>query len=175
MAKSYYGLHWVSSNDVPLQVRVDIDDLSIWARFAPKNGAWTDWRRLDAEYLSNGVIKGTVENALHAGSADSATTASSADSASSAGAISGGVDSADSASVAGKLRRAMTITYNGDATGTVTFDGSKDVTCKLTVAALTDVLSRLSKLEKTVKTLQNAAYYQQPSYDGGGGEGPGGD
>ncbi|WP_165178116.1 hypothetical protein [Desulfovibrio sp. ZJ369] len=67
----YYGLHFVGSDKVPVQVRVHTQKTEIWARSAP-NGEWTPWRRLDVTRNADGTLAEQVSEATHAKDADTA-------------------------------------------------------------------------------------------------------
>lgn len=105
----YYGLHFTSSDRDPVQVRIDTGDgsLSVWARYAKKNGAFSEWRRLDAQYDSDGVLETTVKEALHALEADHATDADNADNA----------DNATYAETAGVAEKAKALIDDGSSSG----------------------------------------------------------
>ena len=115
----YYGLHFTSDDRVPVQVRVDTSTQAVWARTAPRGGAWTEWRRLDVMRNADGSLKESIAEATHAKRADTA----------------------------GRLTKAMKLKVTGDATGTVSLDGSGDVTLALNIAELASIRSRLAALE----------------------------
>lgn len=115
----YYGLHFTSDDRVPVQVRVDTSTQAVWARTAPRGGAWTEWRRLDVMRNPDGSLNERIAEAVHAQRADTA----------------------------GRFAKAMKLRVTGDATGTVSFDGSGDVTLSLNIAALAAIHSRLDALE----------------------------
>lgn len=115
----YYGLHFVGSDKVPVQVRVHTKQTEIWARSAP-NGEWTPWRRLDVTRNADGTLAEEVAEATHAKRADTAL----------------------------RLTYPMTLTFAGDVSGAVSFDGSVNVTCTVSVPGLGDIRNRLDELEK---------------------------
>lgn len=115
----YYGLHFVGSDKVPVQVRVHTKQTEIWARSAP-NGEWTPWRRLDVTRNADGTLAEEVAEATHAKRADTAL----------------------------RLTYPMTVTFTGDVSGAVSFDGSVNVTCAVSIPGLVNIQTRLDKLEK---------------------------
>lgn len=116
----YYGLHFVGSDKVPVQVRVNTKKTEIWARSAPNGGEWTRWRRLDVTRNDDGTLAEEVAEATHAKRADTAL----------------------------QLTYPMTLTFTGDVSGKVRFDGSVNVTCSVSIPGLGDIRNRLDKLEK---------------------------
>lgn len=115
----FYGLHFVGSDKIPVQVRVNTKKTEIWARSAP-NGEWTPWRRLDVTRNADGTLAEEVAEATHAKRADTAN----------------------------RLSNPMKITFSGDVSGEVGFDGSVNVTCAVSIPGLGDIRNRLDKLEK---------------------------
>lgn len=115
----YYGLHFVGSDKVPVQVRVHTKETEIWARSAPKGGEWTAWRRLDVTRNADGTLAEQVAEATCAKRADTAL----------------------------RLANPIKLTFTGDVTGGVSFDGSGNVTCTLNIPGLEDIRKRLDKLE----------------------------
>lgn len=113
----YYGLHFTSDDNTPLQVRVDTKTQQVFARSCP-NGQWTAWRRLDVLRNPDGTLAEEVSEATHAKRADSA----------------------------GRLSRPVKIIFAGDVSGEAIFDGSNDITIQLTVQKLTDILNKLDKI-----------------------------
>lgn len=129
----YYGLHFVGADNVPVQVRINTRDLQIWARSAP-NGSWNEWRRLDVPRNSDGTLTAGVSEATQAKSSDSA----------------------------GRLKYPFKITFTGDATGSLSTDGSGDVSCALTIpslSSLSSLSSRISALEERINNLSNTNPY----------------
>lgn len=116
----YYGLHFVGSDKIPVQVRINTRKTEIWARSAPKGGEWTTWRRLDVTRNADGTLAEEVAESTHAKRADTAL----------------------------RLTYPMKLTFGGDVIGEVSFDGSANVTCNVSIPALKDILNRLAKLEK---------------------------
>lgn len=117
----FYGLHFVGDDKVPVQVRVSTSNQQIWARSAP-NGTWTEWRRLDVRRNLDGTLAEEVAEATHAKSADTA----------------------------GRLKYQTRITFSGDVSGSVSFDGSTNVSCALSIPAIGSLSSRISKLEERI-------------------------
>ena len=117
----FYGLHFVGDDKVPVQVRVSTSNQQIWARSAP-NGTWTEWRRLDVRRNLDGTLAEEVAEATHAKSADTA----------------------------GRLKYQARITFSGDVSGSVSFDGSTNVSCALSIPAIGSLSSRISKLEERI-------------------------
>lgn len=117
----FYGLHFVGDDKVPVQVRVSTSNQQIWARSAP-NGTWTEWRRLDVRRNLDGTLAEEVAEATHAKSADTA----------------------------GRLKYPTRITFLGDVSGSVSFDGSTNVSCALSIPAIGSLSSRISKLEERI-------------------------
>lgn len=54
-----------------------------------------------------------------------------------------------------KLRTPMKITFEGDAAGSVTFDGSSDVTCSLSINGMSDIVN--SALDEHVRKYHRGA------------------
>ena len=117
----FYGLHFVGDDKVPVQVRISTSNQQIWARSAP-NGEWTEWRRLDVIRNLDGTLAEEVTEATHAKSADTA----------------------------GRLKYQTRITFSGDVSGSVSFDGSTNVSCALSIPAIGSLSSRISKLEERI-------------------------
>ncbi|EGW50111.1 hypothetical protein HMPREF1022_02933 [Desulfovibrio sp. 6_1_46AFAA] len=115
----FYGLHFVGSDKIPVQVRVNTKKTEIWARSAP-NGEWTPWRRLDVTRNADGTLAEEVAEATHAKRADTAL----------------------------RLTYPMKLSLTGDVSGEVSFDGSENVTCVVSIPGLGDIRNRLDKLEK---------------------------
>lgn len=115
----FYGLHFVGSDKIPVQVRVNTKKTEIWARSAP-NGEWTPWRRLDVTRNADGTLAEEVAEATHAKRADTAL----------------------------RLTYPMELSLTGDVSGEVSFDGSVNVTCVVSIPGLGDIRNRLDKLEK---------------------------
>lgn len=126
----FYGLHFVGSDKIPVQVRVNTKKTEIWARSAP-NGEWTPWRRLDVTRNTDGTLAEEVAEATHAKRADTAL----------------------------RLTYPMTLTFTGDASGNVSFDGSVNVTCSLSIPALGDIRGRLDKLERAESGKNDGSNY----------------
>ena len=120
----FYGLHFVGDDKVPVQVRISTSNQQIWARSAP-NGEWTKWRRLDVIRNLDGTLAEEVTEATHAKSADAA----------------------------GRLKNQVKITFSGDVSGSVSFDGSASVACALSIAGLGSLSSRISSLEDRINNL----------------------
>ncbi len=120
----FYGLHFVGDDKVPVQVRVSTSNQQIWARSAP-NGEWTAWRRLDVKRNLDGTLAEEVAEATHAKSADTA----------------------------GRLKYPTKITFSGDVSGSVSFDGSVNVACALSISAIGSLGNRISKLEERINNL----------------------
>ena len=120
----FYGLHFVGDDKVPVQVRISTSNQQIWARSAP-NGEWTEWRRLDVIRNLDGTLAEEVTEATHAKSADAA----------------------------GRLKNQVKITFSGDVSGSVSFDGSASVACALSIAGLGSLSSRISSLEDSINNL----------------------
>ena len=120
----FYGLHFVGDDKVPVQVRISTSNQQIWARSAP-NGEWTEWRRLDVIRNLDGTLAEEVTEATHAKSADAA----------------------------GRLKNHVKITFSGDVSGSVSFDGSASVACALSIAGLGSLSSRISSLEDRINNL----------------------
>ena len=120
----FYGLHFVGDDKVPVQVRISTSNQQIWARSAP-NGEWTEWRRLDVIRNLDGTLAEEVTEATHAKSADAA----------------------------GRLKNQVKITFSGDVSGSVSFDGSASVGCVLSIAGLGSLSSRISSLEDRINNL----------------------
>ena len=120
----FYGLHFVGDDKVPVQVRISTSNQQIWARSAP-NGEWTEWRRLDVIRNLDGTLAEEVTEATHAKSADAA----------------------------GRLKNQVKITFSGDVSGSVSFDGSASVACALSSAGLGSLSSRISSLEDRINNL----------------------
>lgn len=120
----FYGLHFVGDDKVPVQVRISTSNQQIWARSAP-NGEWTEWRRLDVIRNLDGTLAEEVTEATHAKSADAA----------------------------GRLKNQVKITFSGDVSGSVSFDGSASVECALSIAGLGSLSSRISSLEDRINNL----------------------
>ena len=120
----FYGLHFVGDDKVPVQVRISTSNQQIWARSAP-NGEWTEWRRLDVIRNLDGTLAEEVTEATHAKSADAA----------------------------GRLKNQVKITFSGDVSGSVSFDGSASVACSLSIAGLGSLSSRISSLEDRINNL----------------------
>ena len=120
----FYGLHFVGDDKVPVQVRISTSNQQIWARSAP-NGEWTEWRRLDVILNLDGTLAEEVTEATHAKSADAA----------------------------GRLKNQVKITFSGDVSGSVSFDGSASVACALSIAGLGSLSSRISSLEDRINNL----------------------
>ena len=100
-----YGLHFVSDAGEALQIRVDTNDCSLHVRSTNK-GAWGTWRRLDVQRNADGTLNAEVAKAARATSADTAV----------------------------KLAKPIKITFTGGASGSATFDGSKEnVSCSLAI------------------------------------------
>ena len=138
----YYGLHFTSDDRVPVQVRVDTSTQAVWARTAPRGGAWTEWRRLDVMRNPDGSLAERIAEAVHAQRSDTA----------------------------GRLSRAMKLVVTGDATGTVSFDGAGDVTLFLNVGALASIHSRLDALENRFNGGNDDYGNNDDDYGGGGGD-----
>lgn len=98
----YYGLHWTDDDGTPIQLILDLKKVRTWARSAP-NGEWTAWRRLDVTRNADGTLAEEVAEATHAKQADTATS----------------------------LYNPIRLTFNGDVTGNVQFNGSGDTTISL--------------------------------------------
>lgn len=126
----YYGLHFVGSDKVPVQVRVNTKRTEIWARSAPNGGEWTPWRRLDVTRNADGTLAEEVAEATHAKRADTAL----------------------------RLAYPMKLTLAGDVSGEVSFDGSVNVICNVSVGALGDIRDRIDKLEKA-DSKKDEGYY----------------
>lgn len=122
----YYGLHFVGADNVPVQVRINTRDLQIWARSAP-NGSWNEWRRLDVTRNTDGTLTAGVSEATQAKSSD----------------------------IAGRLKYPFRITFTGDVSGSLSTDGSGDVSCELSVASLSDLSNKNSSLSKEITDLKN--------------------
>jgi hypothetical protein len=120
----FYGLHFVGDDKVPVQVRISTSNQQIWARSAP-NGEWTECRRLDVIRNLDGTLAEEVTEATHAKSADAA----------------------------GRLKNQVKITFSGDVSGSVSFDGSASVACALSIAGLGSLSSRISSLEDRINNL----------------------
>ena len=120
----FYGLHFVGDDKVPVQVRISTSNQQICARSAP-NGEWTEWRRLDVIRNLDGTLAEEVAEATHAKSADAA----------------------------GRLKNQVKITFSGDVSGSVSFDGSASVACALSIAGLGSLSSRISSLEDRINNL----------------------
>lgn len=116
----YYGLHFVGDDKTPVQVCVDTRKQRVFARSCP-NGEWTAWRRLDVMRNADGTLAEEVAEATHAKRADAAN----------------------------RLSNPMKITFSGDVSGEVSFDGSVNVTCVVSIPGLGDIRNRLDKLEKS--------------------------
>lgn len=112
----YYGLHFISDAKIPMQVRVHSATLRIYCRAAP-NGEWGAWRRLDVDRNADGSLKETVASSNHAKSADAAT----------------------------RFKLPMKITFNGGVSGSVSFDGSEDVSCALSANVDGDIEAAVAK------------------------------
>lgn len=131
----YYGLHFTGSDHTPLQVRVDTRTQQVFARSCP-NGQWTSWRRLDVLRNADGTLAEEVEEATHAKKADSA----------------------------GRWTWPMRLTFTGDVTGQVMFDGSANKSVKL---SLTDewrekierVTARVEAIESEMNKEQENGYH----------------
>ena len=114
----YYGLHWTDDDGTPIQIILDLQKVRAWARSAP-NGEWTAWRRLDVTRNADGTLAEEVAEATHAKHADKATS----------------------------LYNPIRLTFNGDVSGSVKFNGSGDTTITLSVPGLSSLSSRVSALE----------------------------
>lgn len=121
---NYYGLHFVGDDGIPVQVRVSTSNQQIWARSAP-NGEWTVWRRLDVKRNADGTLAEEVTEATHAKSADAA----------------------------GRLKLQTKITFGGDVSGNVSFDGSANVACVLSIPAIGSLSGRISSLEERINNI----------------------
>ncbi len=126
----YYGLHFVGSDKVPVQVRVHTKKTEIWARSAP-NGEWTPWRRLDVTRNADGTLAEQVNEATHAKDADTA----------------------------GRLRKPALLTFTGGVSGKVGIDGSEDVQVSLSVPQLASLESRIAALESRIAALEGRGSY----------------
>ncbi len=127
----YYGLHFVGSDKVPVQVRVHTKNMEIWARSAPKGGEWTPWRRLDVTRNADGTLAEEVAEATYAKRANTAL----------------------------RLAHPVKLVFEGDVIGEVSFDGSANATCTLSIPGLEDIRKRLDKLEKP-----SSAPYDRENY-----------
>lgn len=124
---NFYGLHFVGDDKIPVQVRLSTSNQQIWARSAP-NGEWTEWRRLDVKRNADGTLAEEVTEATHAKSADAA----------------------------GRLKNQVKITFSGDVSGSVSFDGSASVACALSIAGLGSLSSSISSLDSRISALETA-------------------
>lgn len=115
----FYGLHFTSDAGVVFQVAVNTANCHIFCR-ATKNGAWGAWRRVDVERNSDGTLNERVAEAVHAQRADAAM----------------------------RWLYAMKLTFSGDVRGEISFDGSRNATCNLSIPSLGDIRKRLDKLER---------------------------
>lgn len=130
----YFGLHWVSSDGRPLQIRVDTSSLEIWARSNPKGGEWTAWRRLDVRRLGDGTL---AEKALEATSAKNA-------------------DAAD------KLATPVRLELSGDAAGSCVFDGANNAKIELALTesgAFGKLKTKYEDLEKKLASVEGKLDY----------------
>lgn len=101
----------------------------IYSRMSYQGGEFSQWRRLDVERKANGTLNEKVEEAERAQTADTA----------------------------GRLRTPIKITFAGDVSGVVAFDGSMNVSCTLSIPAL-------AALEKRIKDLEDSSN-NNPSTD----------
>lgn len=116
----FYGLHFTSDAGQVCQVRVNTANGHVHLR-ATHNGDWSAWRRVDVERNADGTLAEEVQDATNAKRAD----------------------------VAGRLSGSVTLTFEGDVSGIVRFDGSQgNISTTLKVPALADILSRLERLER---------------------------
>jgi len=123
----YHGLHFSSDDNEPTQVRFSMDNQQCWVRTCPQ-GQWTPWRRLDVMRNADGTLNERVAESSNAKTADKAKS----------------------------LNRAVTIVLTGDASGSVSFDGSEtsDVVLNVSIGALGQTNTSLADLEKRVTRLE---------------------
>lgn len=126
----YYGLHWIAADDTPLQIRIETSTQRVWARFCPKNGEWTQWRRWDVDRDSKNVLLETSKNSINANLADKAKC----------------------------LAQNVTIALSGAVNGSAQFNGAENITINTTAGnlseALRDLRSSLKSLALKVASLE---------------------
>ena len=107
--------------------------------------------------LANGTV--TVKEAQHATSATNATNATNANHAVSA-------DSADTATKAGQLTTSRTISLTGDASGSVSFNGTQDVSITVTVAddSHNHVISNIDGLQTALNGKSDSGHDHDNDY-----------
>ena len=110
--------------------------------------------------LTSGTI--VVKEAQHATSADNATNATNATNANHAVSA----DSANTAAKADKLTTGRTISLSGDASGSVSFDGSKDVSIAVTVAddSHNHVISNIDGLQSALDGKSGTGHKHDSDY-----------
>lgn len=119
----FYFLHFTSDAGHTGQFALHIPTGKIYSRTSYQGGAFTSWRRLDVGRRADGALAEAVYEATLA----------------------------KSASEAARLRAAMKLTFLGDITGEIAFDGSQNVTCNLSAKAVFD---KIKDLEERVKELE---------------------
>lgn len=119
----FYFLHFTSDEGHVGQMALHIPSGKIYSRTSYKGDAFAPWRRLDV----NRRADGTLDEAVHECAV------------------------AKTASEAKKLSLPITLTFGGHISGTVSFDGSQNVTCTLSAA---DIHQRLAALETRIKRVE---------------------
>lgn len=94
----------------------------IYSRMSFKGGEFSRWRRLDVTRRADGTLNEKVYEA----------------------------DRAQTADTAGRLRTPIKISFTGDVNGVVTFDGSMNVSCALSIPALATLEKRIKDIEESL-------------------------
>lgn len=116
----FYILHFESDTGHVGHIALHLPTGRIYSRMSFKGGEFSSWRRLDVTRRADGTLNEKVYEA----------------------------DRAQTADTAGRLRTPIKITFTGDVSGVVAFDGSMNVSCSLSIPALAALEKRISDLEE---------------------------
>lgn len=129
-----YGLHFECDANITAQFSLDTANGNIYCRYS-SGGSWSAWRRLDVTRNQDGTLIAKVQECERARQAD----------------------------VASRLRYPVKMTFGGDVQGSVSFDGSGEAHCNLTLTStaggpsdkIKDIEKRLASIEQLMEYYHN--------------------
>jgi hypothetical protein len=132
-----YGLNFSSDTGDVIQVNLDVSDCAVIARASVNGGEWSPLRRLDVRRFGDGTLDETVNSTVNAQRADKAD----------------------------RLSQPVKITFTGDVSGTLEFDGSQQgMTCNISIPTVPSVIQ--SAINNAVSNIGGGGWGY---YDGGSG------
>ena len=134
----YYGLNFSSDMGESIQLIVDLESLAVEAR-STTGGEWREWRRLDTRRNADGSLNETVAGAI----------------------------SAQYAERADKFSQPVKVTFTGDISGALEFDGSeRNITCNVTIPGVPAAI--LQAIQNAIQNaIPSSSSYSHTDFGGG--------